>query len=59
MVLSIIFGIITAFIIIRTITYGVHSIKESGITAGISVFILALCAVITGYIILFTDKGLR
>lgn len=53
MITDIIFILLLVYILIRTIAYGIYSIKESGIVGGISVFILGLCIVITGYMTLF------
>ncbi|MDD6762745.1 MAG: hypothetical protein PUD92_03775 [Clostridiales bacterium] len=58
MILNVIYGILILIILIRTIAFGIYCIKESGITGGISVFILALGEAITGYMILFAGKGL-
>lgn len=53
MIMDIIFILLLLYILIRTIAYGIYCIKESGIVGGISVFMLGLCVVITGYMTLF------
>lgn len=58
MILNIIFGILILFVIIKTIAYGIYCVKKTGVFGGISVFFLAVCAAATGYMILFTEKGL-
>ena len=45
-----------AYVVIRTVAYGIYCIRATGWVGGISVFILALCAVGTGYIALYSSR---
>ncbi len=56
--INILFALLFAFIIIRTIAYGVYSIRNTGITGGISVFALSAAVIAASYILLFTDRGI-
>lgn len=47
------------FTVIRTVAYGVYSIKETGLISGISVFFLAICVAVIGYFILFGNTQAR
>lgn len=47
----VIFLLIIAAVVIRTVSYGIYCIKNGGTVGGISVFILAACSVATGIII--------
>lgn len=58
MILNVIYGILILLILIRTIAFGIYCVKETGIVGGISVFILGAGVAATGYMILFTGKGL-
>ncbi|MGN1116936.1 MAG: hypothetical protein ACI4TH_10220 [Candidatus Ornithomonoglobus sp.] len=58
MILNVIYGILILFILIRTIAFGIYCAKETGIAGGVSVFVLAIGVAATGYMILFTGKGL-
>lgn len=58
MELMILFGILDIYIIIRTVAYGIYSIKETGLAGGISVLALAAAAVVSGYIVIFCGKGI-
>lgn len=55
MIISIVFFVLFAFTIIRTIAYGVYSLKNEGMVGGISVFFLAAASLFTALIILFTE----
>lgn len=57
MFLNIIFVLLLGFIFIRTVSYGIYCIKETGVLSGISVFILAAGTIFTGWLVIFTDKG--
>lgn len=56
MYITFIFMIFLIYITIRTIAYGIYSIKNNGIVAGISVFVLALCTAATGYMVIFMKQ---
>ena len=54
----IIFSIMIVYVLIRTIAYGVYSVRKTGAVGGVSVFFLALCAVVVLYITLSGNKGI-
>lgn len=58
MVLNLIFCILIISVIVRTVAFGKYCYKENGVAAGISVFFLAACAAATGWLLIFTDKGI-
>lgn len=51
----ILFLLIITAIVIRTVSYGIFCIKNGGTIGGISVFILAVCSVVTGVIIFISE----
>lgn len=55
MIISIVFFVLFAFALIRTIAYGIYSLKNEGILGGISVFFLAAATLSTAFIILFIE----
>lgn len=55
MIISIVFFVLFAFALIRTIAYGIYSLKNEGILGGISVFFLAAATLSTALIIIFTE----
>ena len=55
MIISIVSFVLFAFALIRTIAYGIYSLKNEGILGGISVFFLAAASLFTAFIILFTE----
>ena len=54
----IIFSVMIVYVLIRTVAYGIYSVCETGTAGGISVFFLALCAVLVLYITLSGNKGI-
>ena len=52
----IMFSVMIVYVLIRTIAYGIYCVRETGMTGGISVFFLALCAVVVLYITLSGNK---
>lgn len=57
MIISIFFSVLIAVSFIRTISYGIYCLKTSGLTAGISVFILAATPLFCGVAILITQMN--
>lgn len=55
MIISIVFFALFAFALIRTIAYGIYSLKNEGIVGGISAFFLAAATLSTAFIILFIE----
>ena len=57
MIISIFFSVLIAVSFIRTNSYGIYCLKTSGLTAGISVFILAATPLFCGVAILITQMN--
>lgn len=55
MLINIIFMIVIAISAIRTVVYGIYAIKNDGIAAGISVFVLCGGVLFSGYIIFASE----
>lgn len=54
----IIFSAMIVYVLIRTIAYGIYCVRKTGVTGGVSVFFLALCAVLVLYITLSGNNGI-
>ena len=52
----IMFSVMIVYVLIRTIAYGIYCVRKTGMAGGISVFFLALCAVVVMYITLSGNK---
>ena len=52
----IMFSAMIVYVLIRTIAYGIYCVRKTGMAGGISVFFLALCAVVVMYITLSGNK---
>ena len=53
MIISIVFFFLFSFALIRTIAYGIYSLKNEGILGGINVFFLAAASIFIAFIILY------
>ena len=49
MALMILTGVVVAFVMIRTIAYGIYCIKNTGRIGGLSVLLLAAAALAAGF----------
>lgn len=58
MAAAIMFSAMIVYVLIRTIAYGIYCVRKTGVTGGVSVFFLALCAVLVLYITLSGNKGI-
>lgn len=56
MYITLIFTLFLVYILIRTIAFGIYSIKTTGLLGGISVFLLALSVAVTGYMVVFLKQ---
>lgn len=45
-----------AYIVVRTVAYGIYCIRTTGWVGGLSVFVLALCVIGAGYIALYSNR---
>ena len=54
----IMFSAMIVYVLIRTIAYGIYCVRKTGVTGGVSVFFLALCAVLVLYITLSGNNGI-
>lgn len=55
MLINIIFLLIIAISALRTAVYGIYAIKNDGISAGLSVFILCGGVLFSGYVIIASE----
>lgn len=53
MIIDIIFIMLLVYIFIRTVSYGIYCLKQTGIVGGISVFVLGVFVIVTGYMTIF------